>query len=82
MSFQSRTTDDLIRIAAAGGGFVLDAAARPTDDLIRIAAAASNNRAQIVFRGLAARPVEDLIRIGAAGKGAVQFSGDKDPSRD
>ena len=39
MSFQGRSTEDLVRIAEAGGGFRLEAAGRPTDDLVKIAAA-------------------------------------------
>ncbi len=75
MSFAARSTDDLIRIAHAGGGFILTAGARSTEDLIRIAHAGSSSGARIVFAGLAARSTEDLIRIGHAGKGCVQFNG-------
>lgn len=71
MSFESRTTADLVRIAAAGGGFRLNAGPRTTADLVRIAAAASSTGASLTFAGLAARTTADLIRIGAAGKGAV-----------
>jgi hypothetical protein len=49
---KNRHTDDLIRIAAAGGGFSLDASTRHTDDLIRIAAAASGRGAKIRYSGL------------------------------
>lgn len=75
MSFEHRATEDLIRIANAGGGFTLDAGFRSTEDLIRIANAASNKGARVVFRGLAQRSTEDLIRIGNAGKGAVSLEG-------
>lgn len=71
MSFEARTTADLVRIAAAGGGFRLNAAPRTTADLVRIAAAASNHGARLTFTGMAARATADLVRIGAAGKGAV-----------
>lgn len=73
MAFESRTTEDLIRIAAAGGGFRLAAGLRTTEDLIRIAAAASNKGAQLYLTGLQTRTTEELIRIGAAGKGSVVF---------
>ena len=43
MGLESRLTDDLIRIAAAGGGFRLQAGSRLTDDLTRIAAAAGDS---------------------------------------
>ena len=71
--FESNATNDLIRIAAAGGGFHLNAAHRSTEDLIRIAAAAGNKGARLYFHGLASRTTEELIRLGAAGKGSVVF---------
>ena len=71
MTFSSRLTDDLIRIAAAGGGLRLDASARMTDDLVRIAAAARTGSAILTLRGMSARMTDDLIRIAAAGKGSV-----------
>jgi hypothetical protein len=73
MSFSVRPTNDLVRIAAAGGGFRLSAAVRSTDDLVRIAAAASSSGARVSFAGLNVRPTDDLVRIGAAGKGSVSF---------
>lgn len=71
MSFESRTTADLIRIAAAGGGFRLNAKPRTTADLVRIAAAASIHGAVLTFTGITTRTTSDLVRIAAAGKGAV-----------
>jgi len=73
MSIEFRVTDDLVRIAAAGGGFRLDASHRLTDDLVRIAAAARNGGARLFFSGMSARLTDDLVRIGAAGKGSVVF---------
>jgi DNA replication protein len=70
---QNRTTDDLIRIAAAGGGFILEAGNRTTDDLIRIAAAASGKGSFLHLRGVGNRTTDELIRIGAASKGSVVF---------
>ena len=75
MSFALRPTNDLIQIAAVGGGFTLDATLRPTNDLIQIAAAASRNGARVTFTGLKIRPTNDLIQIAAAGKGAVVLEG-------
>jgi len=71
--FELRTTEDIIRIAAAGGGFTLRATLRPTNDLIRIAAAASSKGARITFTGLKLRPTNDIIQIASAGKGSVVF---------
>lgn len=73
MAFEARRTDELIRIAAAGGGFRLGAGPRTTEDLIRIAAAASSKGARLIFTGMSPRTTEDLIRIGAAGNGSVMF---------
>ena len=58
---RNRSTEDLIRIAGAGGGFVLDAGNRTTDDLIRIAAAAG--RVPIHLRGMNHFSTDDLIKI-------------------
>lgn len=75
MSFETRTTDDLVRIAAAGGGFTLTASNRTTNDLVRIAAAASGKGSRIAFTGLSTRTTDDLVRIGAASKGSVILEG-------
>lgn len=73
MSIQNLMTNDLIRIAAAGGGFRLDCKNRMTDDLIRIAAASQANNCTLIFSGMGMRLVDDLIRIGAASGGNVIF---------
>ena len=71
--FEMKPIEEIIRIAAAGGGFRLDASAKHINDLVRIAAAASKYGAQIILTGLQMRPIEDLIRISAAGQGSVFF---------
>ncbi len=71
MSFEKRITADLVRIAAAGGGFRLESGSRTTADLVRVAAAAATSGARLTFSGLGTRTTADLVRIGAAGKGAV-----------
>ncbi len=73
MSLNVRLTEDLVRIAAAGGGFRLDASTRTTDGLIRIAEAARSGGARVFLSGMATRILDDLIRIGAAGQGSVVF---------
>lgn len=75
MSFQSRPTDDLVRIAAAGAGFRLAAAARSKDDLVRIAAAASDWGVRLIFTGMDARSTDELVQIAEAGDGNVEFEG-------
>lgn len=71
--FEMFPTQDIVRIAAAGGGFTLEASMRPTNDLVQIAAAAASSGARLTLKGLTMRPHADLIRIAAAGKGTVQF---------
>jgi hypothetical protein len=75
MAFETFSTNDLVRIATAGGGFRLNAAGRPTDDLVRIAAASSVHNSRLTLSGVVGRSIEDLVRIGAAGKGSVFFEG-------
>jgi DNA replication protein len=75
MSFESRTTDDLVRLALAGGGFTLSAGSRTTDDLVRIALAGANKGARLTFTGLGSRTTDDLVRIALAGKGCVTLEG-------
>lgn len=75
MSFQSRPTEELVRIAVAGGGFRLDTAGRSTDELVTIAAAASEWGVRLVFAGVEDRTTDDLVRIADAGEGTVEFVG-------
>ena len=67
-----RLTSDLVRIAAAGGGFTIDTNGRTTDDLVQIAAAA-REQAIIVIRKVSHMRTDDLVRIAAACKGSVLF---------
>jgi DNA replication protein len=69
----SRTVDQLVRIAAAGGGFTLDAATKTVEQVVRIAAAASTKGAQITITNAQTKTVDHLVRIAAAGKGCVIF---------
>lgn len=73
MGFKIRLTDDIVRIAEAGGGLRLNATERSTDDLVRIAVAAKKSGATVIMTGLAQRFTEDLVRIGAAAQGNVIF---------
>jgi DNA replication protein len=75
VSFEGRSTDELVRIAIAGGGFRLDADGRSTDDLIRIAVSASSWGVRMVFAGMDGRSTDDLVRIAEAGEGTVEFEG-------
>jgi DNA replication protein len=71
MAFKMMSVNDLARVAAAGGGFRIDASMKSTDDLARIAAAAGNGGGLVTFSGLSRRSVDELARIAAAGKGRV-----------
>jgi DNA replication protein len=73
MSFETKTPEDLIRIAAAGGGFRFNAGLWNTDDLVRIATAAESSGALLFLSGMSIRTTGDLVRIGTAGKGNVVF---------
>ncbi len=75
MSFESKSTNDLMRIVMSGGGIILGAADRPIDDLLRIATAAAGSGAHVVIRNLEHRATEDLARIAVAGRGCVLLEG-------
>lgn len=72
--FEAKMTQDLVEIAAAGGGFTLNAGARMSRDLALIAAAAKRGGATVTFKGLGSRMKNDLIAIASAGSGHVIFS--------
>jgi aspartokinase len=68
----SKATDQLIRIARAGGGFYVDAS-RGTDKLIKIARAAAGTGAEIVVTNASKKTTDQLIEIAKAGDGCVMF---------
>ncbi len=68
-----RTTDELIRIALAGGGFTIDARNYTTDELVQIAIAASNLGSRIRILNTNWMETEELIEIAIASKGCVTF---------
>ena len=70
---EQRSVDELIHIAAAGGGFRIDAGPFETDDLTRIAAAAAGTGARVTVCGADRLPTGELVRIATAGRGAVSF---------
>lgn len=65
-------TNDLIRLANAGGGFEISARGRDVNDLIRIANAAGG-KGRIEITDANAFGANDLIRIANAGQGSVLF---------
>lgn len=66
------TTDQLVRIASAGGGFYVDAS-KTTDQLVRIVSAASKSGAKIIVTNASKKTTDQLVRIASAGKGSVMF---------
>jgi hypothetical protein len=75
MSFEHRSTEDLIRVVRAGGGLKLTVADRSTEDLVRIAAAAADWGVSVTFSGLEDRSTDDLALIADAGQGLVVLKG-------
>jgi hypothetical protein len=69
----NRPVEELVQIAAAGGGMQLYTRGRPTDELVRIAAAAAHGGSPIFFLDSSARTTDELVEIAAAGKGRVTF---------
>lgn len=73
MTFESETVGDLVRIAAAGGGFKLVGTERTTSELIKIASAAASGKAQLTLVGVSTRTLSEIIKIANAGDGCVVF---------
>lgn len=71
--FENRELSEIVRIVAAGGGFLMDGSNRSTEDLVRIAAASRSRGARLQIAGLEHRPTLELVRIAAAGSGNVVF---------
>lgn len=69
----SLTVDSLVRIAAAGGGLIIDSKGFTVDSLVRIAAATKTKGGKITFFNVSSLTVDSLVRIGAAGDGNVIF---------
>lgn len=66
-----KTTDQLVRIAFAGGGMVIDASDKTTDQLIRIASASSQSSAKVIIINVNSKTTDQLVRIASAGNGNV-----------
>jgi len=69
----AKTVEELVQIAAAGGGFTIDAKSYSTEELISIAAAASTRGSRINILNASEKTTRDLISIAAAGGGCVIF---------
>ena len=67
----TKMTDQLVRIASAGGGMIIDGDGKMTDQLVRIASAASQSGAKIIITNVGSKMTDQLVRIASAGKGNV-----------
>lgn len=68
-----KTTDQLVRIIAAGGGMRIDANSKTIDQLVRMAAAGAKRQSQLVIINAQSKTTDQLVRIAAAGDGCVFF---------
>ncbi len=66
------TAEDLMKIAASGGGFSISASNYTVEELMNIAVSASTFTSRIIIREPNLK-VEDLMKIAVSGKGAVFF---------
>ena len=71
--FESRSTDELVNILSAGGGFRFNASPRSTNELVLLAGAAARGKAKLILAGLTIRTTDELVSIAAAGQGNVSF---------
>jgi len=67
----AKTTDQLVRIASAGGGLIIDGESKTTDQLVEIASASSQSNSKIIITNISSKTTDQLVRIASAGKGNV-----------
>ncbi|WJS85333.1 hypothetical protein [Paracoccus sp. TOH] len=65
---------DLMQLAAFGGGFSLDAEIVNFEDLKRLAVSAAKGNARLEIRNASALAFDELKTIAAFGKGCIFFS--------
>ena len=65
--------EGLVRIAANGGGMILDGSKLQPDDLSRIASNAAGKGCRITVRNTRGFQLDDLVRVASNGRGAVTF---------
>jgi hypothetical protein len=68
---KDRTADELDKIAAVGGGLVLDASARGVDDLMKLAVLSAGSGSTLFLKDCGGFETADLMKIAAAGAGHV-----------
>jgi len=67
------TTDALIRLAATGGGMIIDCKDTSAESFVRIAASALNKDTKIILTNIQGFTIDALVKIGMAGQGSVIF---------
>lgn len=72
--FETRQTNELMSILAAGGGITLRGSVRTTQDLMSLAAAARTGGARLILTEMQTRSTQEVLSISAAGKGHVEFA--------
>lgn len=65
--------DDLVRIAAAGGGIRVEVFRRTVPELTRIARAASKGGGRVTFVKVDDLKVDELVALAEKGQGCVSF---------
>lgn len=73
MTIKTLTTNDLVRVASAGGGLKISARSLTLDDMVRVAFAASSKGARIIIEDAQVLTADQMVRIGFAGKGCASF---------
>lgn len=68
-----KPTDQLLRIAACGGGMILDGRRYNSDSLMKIATNASQSGAVIIIKNITGYTSDNLMKIASCGKGNVIF---------
>ena len=68
---EGRTTNELVRIASAGGGLRFNGGGRVTDELVRIASATASGGGHLYLTGMSGRTTDEFVRIASAGQGRV-----------
>jgi hypothetical protein len=68
-----RPTEDLVRIAEAGGGLTIDASMREIEDLIRIAEAARKSGGRVHITNTRMWKTDELVQVASVGQGCVSF---------
>lgn len=69
----TKTTDQLIKIASAGGGMIIDGKSKTTDQLVKITSTASKSGSKIIITNAGTKTTDQLVKIAVAGNGNAIF---------